>query len=800
MTSKKCCNQQQFQLKKQLETKLFKPNTNAKLDIDLNSKSASNKVDLSQKQKNTQPSSLLKTVNDYEIGEVIKLSPLAKNKQTPDLNSNSKLDPSTGNLEAIMAAQAFLNYGNNPNSNGSNNSPLSHQVSNLLMKQEPLNPLAATSLLANPLFSQNGANNGMFNDEMGVFRQALASAAAAAAFGQKQAQNPFELLNLLQMQQHQQSQYANLMSLANGSSSSNNNNSANNPMQMWLNYLRNLNSFSLFNNSSVNSSPSSSLCSSSSSSSSSSTSSQSSTQGLNGKASTNLVMPSAMLKNNSVSPLSQLNSNSSTSGSNNNQMDSLKRKLSKVDKLEDKASSNGPKKRNIDRSSNSPSLSSTSSTISSLSSASSASLSKANNNFSINSLTSASSPKPNMHNHELLNNMQPLDLSLKKKSKQPDEQAKLNPMPFLNTNSLNESQFRQVEEILNAANKLASFNTDMKDFKHFLTNKKVQLDDKPNNSSKLANNKKQEEHNGSKRKPARKVEANESELNENLEVSNNEFEGEELNVDHVNESLNQTNINHKLSFEDNYHYWNRDNLSYNSNSLSSPEHSLNGYETNNNSGFGENGEIGVVAKKGKKGKVAKKGDVNSPASNSAGSSRKSWKNHIVQGSDMYACDQCDKMFSKQSSLARHKYEHSGIRPFVCDICKKAFKHKHHLAEHKRLHTGEKPFECGKCGKRFSHSGSYSQHMNHRYKYCRPYKEEQQLNQLNQVSENDGEQKYNDNEEVEQDKELENEQELEVAQDEENGFNNEWNSNNEEELEDVVDDEEEKLIESLKDDY
>jgi uncharacterized Zn-finger protein len=120
--------------------------------------------------------------------------------------------------------------------------------------------------------------------------------------------------------------------------------------------------------------------------------------------------------------------------------------------------------------------------------------------------------------------------------------------------------------------------------------------------------------------------------------------------------------------------------------------------------------------------------------------RKSWKNHI--NGDMYACDQCEKMFSKQSSLARHKYEHSGIRPFVCDTCKKAFKHKHHLAEHKRLHTGEKPFQCTKCGKRFSHSGSYSQHMNHRYKYCRPYKEaqlaaEQQMHQkLQQQFEHD----------------------------------------------------------------
>ncbi|KAG8313711.1 Zinc finger E-box-binding homeobox 2 [Homalodisca vitripennis] len=89
---------------------------------------------------------------------------------------------------------------------------------------------------------------------------------------------------------------------------------------------------------------------------------------------------------------------------------------------------------------------------------------------------------------------------------------------------------------------------------------------------------------------------------------------------------------------------------------------------------------------------------------------------------LYSCDQCDKAFSKQSSLARHRYEHSGQRPHKCDVCMKAFKHKHHLTEHKRLHSGEKPFQCSKCLKRFSHSGSYSQHMNHRYSYCKPYRE------------------------------------------------------------------------------
>ncbi|XP_016362999.1 zinc finger E-box-binding homeobox 1-like isoform X2 [Sinocyclocheilus anshuiensis] len=87
-------------------------------------------------------------------------------------------------------------------------------------------------------------------------------------------------------------------------------------------------------------------------------------------------------------------------------------------------------------------------------------------------------------------------------------------------------------------------------------------------------------------------------------------------------------------------------------------------------------------------------------------------------SGLYACDLCDKIFQKSSSLLRHKYEHTGKRPHECAICNKAFKHKHHLIEHTRLHSGEKPYQCDKCGKRFSHSGSYSQHMNHRYSYCK----------------------------------------------------------------------------------
>lgn len=47
--------------------------------------------------------------------------------------------------------------------------------------------------------------------------------------------------------------------------------------------------------------------------------------------------------------------------------------------------------------------------------------------------------------------------------------------------------------------------------------------------------------------------------------------------------------------------------------------------------------------------------------------RRSWKNHRMEADDgLYGCDQCKKMFSKQSSLARHKYEHSGKTCFSND--------------------------------------------------------------------------------------------------------------------------------------
>lgn len=40
-------------------------------------------------------------------------------------------------------------------------------------------------------------------------------------------------------------------------------------------------------------------------------------------------------------------------------------------------------------------------------------------------------------------------------------------------------------------------------------------------------------------------------------------------------------------------------------------------------------------------------------------SKRAWRSLKAEEEGLFACDQCDKMFGKQSSLARHKYEHSG---------------------------------------------------------------------------------------------------------------------------------------------
>ncbi|NXS28112.1 ZN486 protein, partial [Pomatostomus ruficeps] len=66
----------------------------------------------------------------------------------------------------------------------------------------------------------------------------------------------------------------------------------------------------------------------------------------------------------------------------------------------------------------------------------------------------------------------------------------------------------------------------------------------------------------------------------------------------------------------------------------------------------------------------------------------------------YKCEECDKSFTRSSSLICHQMIHSGERPYKCPECGKS---------HRRIHTGERPYECSECGKSFSDSSNLTRH-------------------------------------------------------------------------------------------
>ncbi|XP_066157522.1 zinc finger protein 678-like [Euwallacea fornicatus] len=76
----------------------------------------------------------------------------------------------------------------------------------------------------------------------------------------------------------------------------------------------------------------------------------------------------------------------------------------------------------------------------------------------------------------------------------------------------------------------------------------------------------------------------------------------------------------------------------------------------------------------------------------------------------FDCDQCDKLFSMQKALQRHKcIEHPVNDKYGCYECKKLFTTKQDIVEHVRVHP-LKSVKCEDCGREFSRFSHLERHV------------------------------------------------------------------------------------------
>ena len=69
-------------------------------------------------------------------------------------------------------------------------------------------------------------------------------------------------------------------------------------------------------------------------------------------------------------------------------------------------------------------------------------------------------------------------------------------------------------------------------------------------------------------------------------------------------------------------------------------------------------------------------------------------------------------------LNRHLLIHSGVLPFACDICQKRFSRTDNFNLHKRQHTNERPYKCGGCEKKYVSGSKLRRHW--KTSNCEPH--------------------------------------------------------------------------------
>ncbi|VCW68852.1 unnamed protein product, partial [Gulo gulo] len=77
---------------------------------------------------------------------------------------------------------------------------------------------------------------------------------------------------------------------------------------------------------------------------------------------------------------------------------------------------------------------------------------------------------------------------------------------------------------------------------------------------------------------------------------------------------------------------------------------------------------------------------------------------------IYNFETDNKSLKTHSFVKKHKQVYGEKKLLKCNDCEKTFSKISTLTLHQRIHTGEKPYECTECGKAFSQSAHLAQHQ------------------------------------------------------------------------------------------